>query len=152
MLKLGLETIGLQTVNAAKAIFQFWEEIVRQCAEGNTAAGSDKIREVMAIGGCGMEALKRMIVFIVRDYPEHVIRSYIIDVLVQIIQCLRAFSIDWFAHTLQTEVPANILNDGEKQSFVENLKLRDYSGNKQYYNDFFEKLCKRSKTHNLQIY
>lgn len=100
----------------------------------------------------GFESLRLMMAFIVREYPEKTIREYIIDVFVQVINHLRDYANMWFTEILTIEVPSNILNEGEKTSFIENLKLREYSKNMQYYSEFFEKLCKRCKTHNLKNY
>lgn len=124
---------------------------MKQMNSENNLTGRDNLQELLVNQGVGFQVVNRMIKHVIDDYPERTIREFIDDVFMQVIANLRLISVEWFYDVL-TEMPLNILNTGEKESFIVNLKEKDYLVEKQYYSDFFDKLYRRCKTHSLQAY
>jgi hypothetical protein len=151
MLLFGLKAVGVQTVNAAKSLYQFWEEMVKQMNPESKVPGKESLNELLVNQGQGSQMVNTMVRHIIDDYPERIVRDFIEDVFIQVISNLRLISVEWFYNAL-TEIPLNILNSAEKESFIVNLKNKEYIHDKQYYSDFFDKLYKRCKTHSLQTY
>ena len=49
-------------------------------------------------------------------------------------------------------MPQQILNNGEKNSFIINLQSKEFESNKMYYREFFDKYYKRCKLYVTKNY
>lgn len=149
-MKLGIKCIGVKTVTAAKAVYQFWEEIFRVIGPENNLAGRDNLIKLLS-GAYGLEVVKSIVQVLVNNFPQRVVCKFMDDVLINVITNLREQSVNWFIDSLR-EIPQSILNNGEKESFIMNLSAKPYEEHKDYYSEFFDKFYKRCKTHNSKIY
>lgn len=148
---MGLKCIGIKTVCAAKALFQFWEEIFKVMNPANQIVGIENLCKLIKQENYGLYCLKAMFEVFVNNYPDKVVCDFMDDVILQILAFLRNDSIQWFYHAL-ADVPQAVLNNGEKTSFITNLNEKEYETNKEYYIDFFDKFYRRCRTFNSKIY
>lgn len=102
-------------------------------------------------GQYGLGCVKGIMDVLVANFPERVVCDFMDDVVVQILMNMKQQSVEWFIASL-VNMPQSVLNNGEKESFINNLRVKDYANNKEYYNDFFDKFYKRCKTYNAKIY
>lgn len=149
-LKLGVKTIGVTTSNAARALYQFHEEVFMQLDPSNQNKNIEVLARLIA-GGYGAVTVNKMIEVLWKKYPERKLIDFMDDVFKQILLHVREVSINWWVAALM-DVPQQILNNGEKASFVENLKTKSYKENEDYYKDFFEKFYKRCRTYSSKLF
>lgn len=150
-MKLGIKCIGVRTVCAAKSLYQLWEEVFKLMGAENVLNNKEALNLLLTQGNFGLACVKSMIQVLVANFPERVVCDFMDDVIIQILMNMRVQSIDWFIAAL-VDTPQSVLNNGEKESFISNLKVKEYATNKDYYNDFFDKFYKRCRTHNAKIY
>lgn len=150
-MKLGVKCIGIKTVTAAKALFQFWEEIFKITSPNHPIAGTQRCLHMLVNDGYGEVCVKKMFEVLVSNFPEKVLCDFMDDVFIQILINLRNYSDKWFIQALM-DVPQSVLNNGEKDSFIANLREKPYAGYKDYYAEFFDKFYRRCKTYNSKIY
>ena len=148
---MGVKCIGIQTSQAAKSLFQFWEEIFKILSSRNSVQGMANLLKLIVDDGYGSACLKGMFEVLVGNFPEQVICEFIDDVIINILLNVRPQSESWFMQALE-DVPQSVLNNGEKLSFVNNLREKDYTLCKDYYTEFFDKFYRRCKTYNSKIY
>ena len=117
----------------------------------NQIKGMPECLDLIVKGGYGAFCIKRIFEVLVSNYPEKVLCDFMDDVIIQVIINLRPYSEEWFMQSL-VEVPQAVLNNGEKTSFITNLREKEYEANKEYYIDFFDKFYRRCKTYNSKIY
>ena len=77
--------------------------------------------------------------------------DFIDDIFIEILSNFRLQSVQWFTKSL-VDVPQQILNNGEKNSFIINLQSKDYEQNKRFYREFFDKYYKRCKLYVTKNY
>lgn len=150
-MKIGIKIIGVKTNCAAKSLYQFWEEIYKVFSSEVKAEGKEKVFNMLVNNRYASESLKLMMNCIVEDYPSRIVRDYIEDVFTQVFKNLREPGVEWMTEALQN-IPQSILNNGEKNSFISNMKVKSADDHSEYYTDFFEKFEKRCKAHNLKKY
>lgn len=150
-LKLGVKCIGVKTVCAAKSLYQFWEEMFKVIGPTNSLKNKDALTVLLTQNQYGLTVIKRMIEVLVQNFPERVVCDFMDDVIIQVLLNVRLVSVNWFIAAL-SETPQYVLNNGEKESFINNLRIKDYTEHKDYYEDFFDKFYKRCRSHNSKIY
>lgn len=148
---MAIKCIGVKTVCAAKSLYQLWEEVFKLIGQENVLKNKDTLVQLLTQGQFGLACVKSMIHVLVANFPERVVCDFMDDVFIQIILHIRLASVDWFIAAL-VDTPQSVLNNGEKESFINNLKVKDYKANTDYYSDFFDKFYKRCRTHNAKIY
>lgn len=151
MLEQGTALIGIQTVHAAKALYQFFEEVFKVCQPGSQLRGASELLRIIAEENFGTLIISKMMQEFVTCYPQRIVRDFMDDVFMKAISLHQQNSIIWFSEALKP-IPQNILNPGEKNSFIGNLSSKAFQGNESYFVEFFEKFYKRAKTHNSKIY
>ncbi len=151
-LKIGIKMIGVKTTCAAKSLFQFWEEIYKLFSPAVQVEGKDPLFQMLTQKRYAHESLKLMIAVILEQYPERVVREFIQDVFDQVFANLRdKGAVDWMAEALM-DIPQSVLNNGEKASFITNMKAKSFVDDSGYYAEFFDKFVKRCKAHNMKVY
>lgn len=150
-MKLALKVIGIRMENAAKALYQYFEEIFRRVIPELPNAESKDFVDLVTKGGYGAKILQRMIEYLYDRFPSWKICNFMDDVFIQILVNSRETSVQWWINALMN-VPKTVLSSQEKESFIKNLKARPYLSNVEYYRDFLDKFYKRCEANsNLQL-
>lgn len=151
-LKIGIKMIGVKTTCAAKSLYQFWEEIFKLFSPAIQVSGKDTLYQMLTQKRYAHEALKLMVNVVLEQYPERTVREFIQDVFDQVFLHLRdKGAVDWMTEALM-DIPQSVLNNGEKTSFISNMKLKSFEDDAAYYAEFFDKFFKRCKAHNMKVY
>lgn len=155
-LKFGIKIIGVKTTNAAKSLYQFLEMLFKvagaNLAAGLTPiAGTDLLIGMIVQGGYGQQITTPLMMLFVEATPSSILGEFIEDIFLEILKNFREPAVQWFTHALMA-VPQQILNNGEKESFILNMRQKPYQQHDTYYKEFFEKYFKRCRTHNSKLY
>lgn len=87
----------------------------------------------------------------VENYPaSSQVVDYKYDLYYEIIVNMRKESIQWFTEALQA-IPLDLLNEGEKQSFLNHLQNEEIGSTDQYFKNFFNKYVKRCRKRGIRL-